>query len=119
MNTYNLLIVGGGPAGVAAGVYASRKQLRTLFATESFEGQSSVSEGIENWIGTIKISGMDLAKSLENHLRAYAKDIVDIKTHSRVTQIKKHESYSEQTPLFSVTITDSFTGEITDRKSVV
>ena len=58
--TYDLTIIGGGPAGVAAGVYASRKKLKTLFITKNFEGQSTVSDGIENWIGTIKISGRDL-----------------------------------------------------------
>jgi alkyl hydroperoxide reductase subunit F len=113
MNTYNLLIIGGGPAGVAAGVYASRKQLRTLFVTENFEGQSAVSEGIENWIGTIKISGMDLAKSLENHLKAYAGTIVDIKTQTRVTAISKHAEYTESAPLFTIELTDSLTGEKT------
>ncbi len=76
---YDLAIIGGGPAGVSAGVYAARKKLKTVFITKNWEGQSSVSEGIENWIGTIKISGLDLAKNLENHLKAYAKDIVDIK----------------------------------------
>lgn len=114
MNTYDLLIIGGGPAGVAAGVYASRKQLKTLFVTESFEGQSAVSEGIENWIGTIKISGTDLAKSLENHLKAYAADIVTIKTNCRVTSISKHAEYTELAPLFSITLTDSFSGEATE-----
>lgn len=114
MNTYDLLIIGGGPAGVAAGVYASRKQLKTLFVTESFEGQSAVSEGIENWIGTIKISGADLAKSLENHLKAYAGNIVDIKTHCRVASISKHKDYTDLAPLFNISITDSFTGEITE-----
>lgn len=114
MNTYDLLIIGGGPAGVAAGVYASRKQLKTLFVTESFEGQSAVSEGIENWIGTIKISGADLAKSLENHLKAYAGNIVDIKTHCRVTSITKHTDYTDLAPLFNISITDSFSGEVTE-----
>lgn len=114
MNTYDLLIIGGGPAGVAAGVYASRKQLKTLFVTESFEGQSAVSEGIENWIGTIKINGADLAKSLENHLKAYAGNIVDIKTHCRVTSITKHADYTDLVPLFNITITDSFSGEVTE-----
>jgi NADH-dependent peroxiredoxin subunit F len=76
---YDLAIIGGGPAGVAAGVYAARKQLKTVFITKDFEGQSSVSEGIENWIGTVKISGADLSLSLERHLKAYAGDIVDIK----------------------------------------
>jgi alkyl hydroperoxide reductase subunit F len=111
MNTYDLLIIGGGPAGVAAGVYASRKRLKTVFVTESFLGQSSVSEGIENWIGTIKISGMDLSKSLEEHLRAYAGDIVDIKAGCRVTKIEKKES-NDGNPLFSIQITNSTTSAV-------
>jgi alkyl hydroperoxide reductase subunit F len=88
-NTYDLVIIGGGPAGVAAGVYASRKRLKTLLIAESFGGQSIVSEGIENWIGTIKIPGPELAKSLEDHLRAYAGEIVTIATGNRVNEISR------------------------------
>jgi len=84
---YDLAIIGGGPAGVAAGVYAARKQLKTVFIAKDFGGQSIVSEGVENWIGTIKISGPDLAKNLENHLRAYASKVVDIKAGEMVTKI--------------------------------
>jgi alkyl hydroperoxide reductase subunit F len=62
--------------------------LKTVFITESFGGQSTVSEGIENWIGTVKISGADLAKNLETHLRAYAGDVVDIKTGQRIKNIE-------------------------------
>ncbi len=86
---YDLIIIGGGPAGIAAGVYASRKKLKTLFLTDSFGGQSIVSDGIENWIGTVKIPGAQLAKDLENHLRAYAADIVDIKTGIKIEHIEK------------------------------
>ncbi|MEK7194373.1 MAG: FAD-dependent oxidoreductase [Patescibacteria group bacterium] len=86
---YDLIIVGGGPAGVSAGVYAARKRLKTLLITESFGGQSVESVGVENWIGTIKISGPELAKVLEEHLRAYAGDSVSIKTGARVEKIKK------------------------------
>lgn len=86
---YDLAILGGGPAGVAAGVYASRKRLKTIFITKDFLGQSSVSDGIENWIGTVKISGSDLSKNLEAHLRAYAGNIVDIKEGVGVKNVEK------------------------------
>jgi alkyl hydroperoxide reductase subunit F len=88
---YDLVIVGGGPAGVAAGVYAARKQLKTLFIAEVIGGQSTESLEIQNWIGTQKISGLDLSKSLEAHLRAYAGDVVAIKTGARVSTIEKIE----------------------------
>jgi len=77
---YDLAIIGGGPAAVSAGVYASRKQLKTIFITKDFQSQSTVSDGIENWIGTVSLTGQELAKNLEEHLRAYAGDIVEIKT---------------------------------------
>lgn len=86
---YDLIIIGGGPAGTAAGVYASRKQLKTLLITSEWGGQSIVSPDIQNWIGTPSISGDDLAKSLENHLKAYAGDILTIKDKSFVTSISK------------------------------
>lgn len=86
---HDLAIIGGGPAGVAAGVYASRKRLKTVFIAKDFGGQSAVSEEIENWIGTPKISGAELAKNLEAHLRAYAGDIVDIKAGETVQSVKK------------------------------
>ena len=57
---YDLAIIGGGPAGVAAGVYAARKKIKTVFITETFASQSTVSEKIENWIGTVSIAGADL-----------------------------------------------------------
>ncbi len=86
---YDLTIVGGGPAGVSAGVYAARKELKTLFITKDWNSQSTVSEGIENWIGTIKISGADFAKNLEAHLRAYSRDFVDIHVGEGVEKIEK------------------------------
>lgn len=70
----DLIIIGGGPAAAAAAVYAARKRLTTLLITERFAGQSVDSSLIYNWIGTPEISGPDLAKSLENHVRAYTTD---------------------------------------------
>jgi len=72
---YDLAILGGGPAGCAGAVYAARKKLKTALVTDSFGGQSIVSETIYNWIGTPEISGNDLAKSLESHVRAYPDDV--------------------------------------------
>ena len=86
---YELLIIGGGPAGTAAGVYASRKQLKTLFVTKEWGGQSIVSPDIQNWIGTPSISGDDLAKNLRTHLEAYAEGFVDIISNQTVTALKK------------------------------
>ena len=86
---FDLIIIGGGPAGAAAGVYAARKRLKTLLITESFGGQSTDSMNIENWIGTKSIPGPDFGKALEEHLRLYAGDFVEIKTGKKVTGISK------------------------------
>ena len=88
---YELIIIGAGPAGVSAGVYAARKQLKTLLLTYSFENQSTVSLDIQNWIGTPSISGTDLSKNLEAHLRAYAGDSVTIQTGEKVKSVEKTE----------------------------
>lgn len=86
---YDLIIIGGGPAGVAGGVYAARKLLKTLLITDTFGGQSVVSEDIQNWIGTVHISGEELAKSLKNHLMAYATDVVTVEEGVRVTTLER------------------------------
>ncbi len=66
---YDLIIIGAGPGGIAAGVYAARKKMKTLLITDGFGGQSVVSNDIGNWIGEPSISGYDLSKKLEMHLR--------------------------------------------------
>jgi NADH-dependent peroxiredoxin subunit F len=88
---YDLTIIGGGPGGVAAGVYASRKQLKTLFVTKDWGGQSIVSPDIQNWIGTPHISGDELARSLQAHLREYAGDTVTIKDGRLVEKVSKND----------------------------
>ena len=102
---FDLLIVGGGPGGVSAGVYASRKQLKTALVVEEWGGQSIVSDAVQNWIGTISISGADLAKALENHLKAYAGDIVTIRERVRVQSIVKNGE------TFTATLSDGSTIE--------
>ncbi len=89
---YDLIILGGGPAGVGAAVYAARKQLKTLIITSEFGGQSTVSETIYNWIGTPEISGMDLGKSLKKHAEYYKGEFLEIKEGEKITDIKKEDN---------------------------
>lgn len=86
---YELIIIGGGPGGSAAGVYAARKQVKTAIIAESFGGQSVESNEIQNWIGTTAISGIDLARSLKEHVKFYADGFVDVKEGEKVSRIEK------------------------------
>ncbi|MCX6790499.1 MAG: FAD-dependent oxidoreductase [Candidatus Kaiserbacteria bacterium] len=94
---YDTIIIGGGPAGVAAGIYAARKHLKTVLIAEEIGGQSTVSEGIENWVGSVKISGADLAKSFRAHLEAVKGDSVSLELGDRVTSLSKGEGGFEVT----------------------
>ncbi len=67
---YDLVIIGGGPGGIAAGVYAARKKMKTAIIAGDFGGASKVSGDIQNWIGTRSVSGYEWAKAMEAHLRA-------------------------------------------------
>lgn len=84
-NIYDVIVLGGGPAGVAGGIYASRKRLKSLFITKEFGGQAINSGAIENFIGHIKVSGLDFAKMLEEHLRA--QDHIEIKDGTEAIKV--------------------------------
>ncbi len=86
---YDLIIIGGGPAGLTAGIYSARKKIKTLLLADKLGGQSEVAPEIQNWIGEISISGVDLAKKMEEHLRYYAGDNLVIKEKDKVTKIIK------------------------------
>ena len=85
---YDLIIVGGGPAGAAAVVYAARKQLKTLLIVEDWGGQSAVSSEIQNWIGTPAISGADLADNLKKHAEAYTGKFLKILRPARAISLQ-------------------------------
>jgi alkyl hydroperoxide reductase subunit F len=89
---YDLIIIGGGPAGTAAGVYAARKRLKTILIAKEFGGQSTVSADIQNWIGTTSISGEELAKSFKHHLEAYKDGILDIAEGESAAGIEKRDN---------------------------
>ncbi len=102
---HDVLIVGGGPAGVAAGVYAARKLLKAAVVAEEFGGQSTVSEGIENWIGTTTIPGTELAKALKKHLEVYKDNPLSIHEGVRVVHVAKVEGGFEATLSNGTTLT--------------
>ena len=85
--TYDLIIIGGGPAGAAAAVYAARKRLRTLFITAEWGGQSVVSEQIYNWIGTTSLSGNELAENFKKHVLANVGKSLEVKEGEKVIAI--------------------------------
>ena len=69
---YDLIIIGGGPAGITAGIYAARQKINTLLITKSFGGQVvRKAVAIENYPGFEGISGMELIQKLEKHLRKF------------------------------------------------
>lgn len=84
---HDLVIIGGGPGGVAAGVYAARKKIKVALVAGEFGGQSVVSADVRNWIGTKSVSGFDLAKMLEEHLRD--QEGIDIHQPDLVEKIEK------------------------------
>lgn len=94
---YELAIVGGGPAGAAAAVYAARKQLKTVFITSEWGGQSGVSSEIQNWIGTPTISGADLADNLKKHVEEYAGEFLEIRAPALATSMRTFDDRVEVT----------------------
>ncbi|PSJ45538.1 alkyl hydroperoxide reductase subunit F [Zobellella taiwanensis] len=85
---YDVLVVGGGPAGAAAAIYAARKGIRTGMVAERFGGQVMDTVGIENFISVPYTEGPKLAASLEQHVREYGVDII---TDQRAAGIHRGE----------------------------
>ena len=76
--TFDVLIVGGGPAGAAAAVYAARKGIVTGIAAERFGGQVLDTMGIENYISIKETDGPHFAAALEQHVKAYEVDLMNL-----------------------------------------
>ena len=77
-DAFDVLIIGGGPAGAAAAVYAARKGIRTGVAAERFGGQVNDTLAIENYISVLETDGPKFAAALEAHTRAYDVDIMNL-----------------------------------------
>src|SRR3990167_4777472 len=71
MKIYDLVIIGAGPAGITAAIYASRKRLDTLVISKDIGGQAALSGDVENYTGYQFISGPELALKFEEHLKKF------------------------------------------------
>lgn len=107
---HDLVIVGGGPAGAAAAVYAARKRLKTVLIVDDWGGQSAISSEIQNWIGTPAISGADLADALKKHAESYAGEWLTILSHVRAASVAAQDD--------KVTVTTS-KGETVEAKTLL
>lgn len=104
---YDVLVIGGGPAGVSASIYAARKGIRTLLIAERIGGQVLETVGIENVIGTTKTEGTKLAASYAAHLADYPIDKI---TGKRVVSVDQTDEG------FSVTLDN---GGVLKSKTVI
>jgi NADH-dependent peroxiredoxin subunit F len=85
---YDVLVIGGGPAGAAAAIYAARKGIRTGVVAQRFGGQVMDTMGIENFIATKYTEGPKLAAQLEEHVKEYNVDIMNLQN---VKSVQKNE----------------------------
>jgi len=85
-DTFDVLIVGGGPAGAAAAIYAARKGVRTGVVAERFGGQVLDTMAIENFISVSETDGPKLAAGLEQHVRQYEVDIMNLQRAEALMQ---------------------------------
>ncbi|WP_428851401.1 alkyl hydroperoxide reductase subunit F [Imbroritus primus] len=92
---YDVLVVGGGPAGAAAAIYAARKGIRTGVAAERFGGQVLDTMAIENFISVKETEGPKLARALEEHVRAYDVDIMNLQRASALVPAAKEGELHE------------------------
>jgi len=92
---YDMLIIGGGPAGAAAAVYAARKGIRTGVAAERFGGQVNDTLGIENYISVSVTDGPKFAAALEGHVKDYKVDIHNLQRAEKLTPAAQPGGYVE------------------------
>ncbi|MGL4318977.1 MAG: alkyl hydroperoxide reductase subunit F [Pseudomonas sp.] len=79
---FDVLVIGGGPAGAAAAIYAARKGIRTAIAAERFGGQVLDTMSIENFISVKETEGPKLVRALEEHVKEYEVDIMNLQRAS-------------------------------------
>jgi alkyl hydroperoxide reductase subunit F len=106
---YDLVIIGAGPAGITASVYAARKRMNFLVITKDIGGQAAWSGDVENYTGYQFITGPELAAKFEEHMRKYNidvkenKEIISIRKINNIIRIKtdKDDDYEARTAIIA------------------
>lgn len=83
-DAFDVLVIGGGPAGAAASIYSARKGIRTGIAAQRFGGQVLDTMSIENFISVTETEGPKLVRAMEEHVREYDIDVMNLQTASRL-----------------------------------
>lgn len=91
MALYDLIIIGAGPAGITAAIYAARQKLKTLVISKDVGGQVALTADIENWIGYQFITGSELTKKFDEHIEAY-KDTIGLELGTEIIGIGRKNS---------------------------
>jgi alkyl hydroperoxide reductase subunit F len=92
---FDMLIVGGGPAGAAAAVYAARKGIRTGVVAERFGGQTNDTMAIENYISVLETDGPKFAAALEAQVRQYGVEIMNLQQASKLIPASQSDGLVE------------------------
>jgi len=106
---FDLIIIGGGPAGVTAGIYAARKKLKTLIITKEWGGQIIIASDVQNWPGEKSISGTDLIKKMTEHLKDFEietkekREVIDLKKKGKnfIIRDDKDKEYETKTVIIA------------------
>lgn len=96
---YDLIIIGGGPAAMSAGIYGARKKLKTLLLAKEFGGQVIEGFQMENYLGYYQVSGVELVQKFIQHLKKFEKKEragnydLEIKEGESVFKIEKKDNH--------------------------
>ncbi len=104
MQLYDVIIIGAGPAGLSAAIYAVRKSLRTLVVTKDIGGQAALSNDIENYLGFSLVKGIQLTEKFREHLEHFKEDLT-LEEGVEVTSIERYPLQDQ--PGFLVKTNDS------------
>lgn len=100
MKTYDVIIIGGGPAGLAAGLYAARRNLKTLILSENLGGQMALAHIVENYPGSEPITGMELSEKMKKQAESFGcefklETVVGLELKDETKKVKtREEEYS-------------------------